>query len=235
MSVAQLGRALAFPHPSRAAASGLLAVGGDLSSARLLLAYRSGIFPWYNAPPILWFSPDPRMVLRPGRARVTRRLARTLRQARFRVTLDRAFRQVLHACAATPRHGEHGTWITRDMMRAFETLHTQGHAHSCEVWLRAGDGGGDGWQLVGGLYGLAIGRAFFGESMFHRARDASKIAFVTLQQQLAAWDFELFDCQLPTPHLASLGARTMPRAQYLALLARAVAHNSRTTAWRFES
>ncbi len=228
MSVAKLSRALAFPHPSRAEPAGLLAVGGDLQPERLLLAYRSGIFPWYDEPPILWFSPDPRMVLAPAELRVSRRLARTLRQGRFRLSLDRAFPQVIRACATAKRRQGCGTWINADMIRAYDALHAAGFAHSCEVWSQTGA------QLLGGLYGVSLGRAFFAESMFHHARDASKIAFVTLLRQLGRWGFTLFDCQLPTAHLASLGARAIKRSVYLERLESAVAHTTRHGRWRFD-
>ncbi|WJW74384.1 leucyl/phenylalanyl-tRNA--protein transferase [Thiohalobacter sp. IOR34] len=189
---------------------GLLALGGDLSPSRLLDAYRRGIFPWYEADqPILWWSPDPRMVLFPERLRVSRSLRKSLRNKGFEVTLDRDFAAVIHACAE-PRAYERGTWLSPAMRHAYLQLFRLGHAHSAEAWL-------DG-ELVGGLYGVAIGRVFYGESMFSRVRDASKVAFVRLVRQLQAWGFGLIDCQVHTDHLASLGAAPIPRAEFIHLL-----------------
>jgi leucyl/phenylalanyl-tRNA--protein transferase len=186
--------------------NGLLAAGGDLTPARLLEAYSLGIFPWYSeGDPLLWWSPDPRMVLFLDELRVTRSLSRTIRAARYAVTLDRAFREVMAGCAA-PRDGQDGTWITPDVLTAYSTLARLGYAHSVETW--AGD------ELVGGLYGVVIGRMFFGESMFARRTDASKVALVHLVRQLRDWGFELIDCQMSTSHLASLGAREIPRPEF---------------------
>ena len=205
-----------FPPVETALAdpNGLLAMGGDLSPARLLDAYRHGIFPWFNpGEPILWWSPDPRMVLVPGEVRVTRSLARRLRNAGFELRVDTAFAEVMRACAA-PREGAGGTWISPAMVAAYTRLFEAGYAHSVETWR-------DG-QLVGGLYGVAIGRMFYGESMFSREPDASKVALVRLARQLQRWQFGLIDCQMETPHLASLGARTIPRAGFTARLAELV-------------
>ncbi len=202
-----------FPPASRALRdpNGLLAAGGDLSPERLLAAYRQGIFPWYSAgEPILWWSPDPRMVLFPDAMRITRSLAKTLKNADYEVRLDTAFAQVVAACAATPRPGQSGTWITAEMQAAYARLHALGHAHSVEVW-RAG-------RLIGGLYGVTVGRVFCGESMFSHATDASKIALAHLCRYLAARGYGIIDCQMETAHLASLGARPLPRADYLARL-----------------
>ncbi|HUX30389.1 MAG: leucyl/phenylalanyl-tRNA--protein transferase [Thiobacillus sp.] len=194
--------------------NGLLAMGGDLSPARLLDAYRHGIFPWFNpGDPILWWSPDPRMVLVPCEVRVTRSLARRLRNSGFEMRVDTAFTEVMRACAA-PRERETGTWISPAMVAAYSRLFDAGYAHSVETWH-------DG-RLVGGLYGVAIGRMFYGESMFSREPDASKVALVRLARQLQQWDFGLIDCQMETPHLASLGARAMPRAMFTARLAELV-------------
>jgi leucyl/phenylalanyl-tRNA--protein transferase len=189
---------------------GLLAGGGDLSPARLLAAYERGIFPWY-APdqPLLWWAPDPRMVLFPGEFRRTRSLAKTLRNGGFTVSLDVAFPAVIDACAA-PRGDDGGTWITSDMRRAYVELHQLGHAHSVEIWRHG--------ALAGGLYGVRLGSMFFGESMFHRERDASKVAVSHLVDMCLATDIRLIDCQWHTPHLESLGGRTIPRAQFLGLL-----------------
>lgn len=199
----------AFPDVSLALKEpdGLLAVGGDLSSARILAAYRNGIFPWYSDnQPILWWSPDPRTVLYPAALKVSRSLRKRLRQRHFELTLDKAFRQVIQACAG-PRRGSEGTWITDAMTDAYCRLHEEGHAHSVECWS-------DG-KLVGGLYGVAIGQVFFGESMFSRMTDASKVAFCHLVVQLEAWKFGLVDCQVYSPHLASLGAQEISRTRFI--------------------
>jgi len=198
------------PFPALASAlkepNGLLAVGGDLSPRRLLDAYRHGIFPWYSeGDPILWWSPDPRMVLFPGELHVTRSLAKTLRNRAYEVRVDTAFEEVVRGCAA-PRPSQPGTWITAEMRAAYRRLHGLGYAHSVETWI-------DG-ALAGGLYGVGIGRVFFGESMFSRARDASKIAFVHLVGRLLAEGYGLVDCQMHTAHLESLGARQVPRAEF---------------------
>ncbi|MDA8094074.1 MAG: leucyl/phenylalanyl-tRNA--protein transferase [Betaproteobacteria bacterium] len=186
--------------------NGLLAAGADLSPERLVDAYSCGIFPWFNAgDPILWWSPDPRMVLYPSELRVSRSLRKTLRKPRYEVRCDTAFHQVMLGCAA-PRPGQRSTWITPRMVRAYSRLHELGIAHSVETWV-------DG-QLAGGLYGLALGKVFFGESMFSRLPDASKIAFVHLVKSLERWGFDLIDCQMSTRHLASQGAREIPRAEF---------------------
>ena len=199
-----LGKALAEPN-------GLLAAGGDLSPRRLLAAYRRGIFPWYSAgDPILWWSPDPRMVLPPDQLKVSRSLAKALRNGSYEVRLDTAFGDVVHACSETPRAGQPGTWITAEMRSAYLELHRLGHAHSVETWV-------DG-ELAGGLYGVAIGRAFYGESMFTRRRDASKIALAHLCAYLKQRGFGIIDCQMETRHLASLGARPISRSDFSARL-----------------
>ena len=202
-----------FPPVERALAepNGLLAAGGDLSVSRLLAAYRRGIFPWYSAgEPILWWSPDPRMVLPPAELKVSRSLAKTLRNASYEVRLDTAFAEVTEACARRPRPGQSGTWITAEMRAAYAELHRHGHAHSVETWI-------DG-HLAGGLYGVAIGHAFFGESMFSLARDASKIALAHLCAYIARRGFGIIDCQMETSHLASLGARPISRRDFIARL-----------------
>jgi leucyl/phenylalanyl-tRNA--protein transferase len=226
MPVYRLRAALAFPPPDRAERSGLLAVGGDLSSERLLLAYSLGIFPWYETPPILWFSPDPRMVIEPENLHVSRRLRRRLRQGHFELRLDTAFPRVIRACADMRREQGPGTWITPEMADAYVALHEQGYAHSSEAWQHG--------ELVGGVYGVSLGAAFFAESMFHVATDASKAALTALVWQLAAWGFPLFDCQLPTAHLASLGARPWPRARFLAALAAALRAPTRRGRWTLD-
>ncbi len=198
-----------FPDVSQALREpdGLLAAGGDLSPERIMAAYRQGIFPWYSEDqPILWWSPDPRTVLFPAHLKISRSLRKTLRKQRFKMTLDLAFEQVVNACAA-PRLDEQGTWITSDMAAAYAQLHQRGYAHSAECWQ-------DG-KLVGGLYGIAIGRVFFGESMFSTVSDASKVAFCHLVRQLQAWEFDLIDCQVHSDHLASLGAEKMPRYTFV--------------------
>lgn len=202
-----------FPPADRALAdpNGLLAAGGDLSPTRLLAAYRRGIFPWYSAgEPILWWSPDPRMVLFPDELKISRSLAKTLRNADYEVRLDSAFPAVVAACADTPREGQSGTWIIPEMQAAYAELHRQGHAHSVETWI--------GGRLAGGLYGVAIGGAFYGESMFAHARDTSKIALAHLCAHLSRRGFGIIDCQMETSHLASLGARPIPRREFLARL-----------------
>jgi leucyl/phenylalanyl-tRNA--protein transferase len=226
MPVYRLRADLAFPPPSHAEPFGLLAVGGDLSSERLLRGYSLGIFPWYEKPPILWFSPDPRMLIEPGALHVARRLRRTLRQGRFELRLDTAFARVIQQCAEVPREGERGTWLTPEMIEAYVALHEQGWAHSCEAW--------QGSELVGGVYGVSLGGAFFAESMFHLATDASKAALAALVWQVEAWGFTLFDCQLPTPHLASLGAQPWPRERYLTALEHALQAPTRCGRWSLE-
>ncbi|TBU96057.1 leucyl/phenylalanyl-tRNA--protein transferase [Stutzerimonas kirkiae] len=203
---------LAFPALESALRepNGLLAAGGDLSVERLLAAYRHGCFPWYqDGQPLLWWSPDPRMVLFPGELHVSRSLRKRIRQQPFQVTLDQAFQAVIGHCAG-PRRNTDGTWITSPMQRAYLRLHELGVAHSVEVWQEQ--------QLVGGLYGLAMGRLFFGESMFSHATDASKIGFAHLVECLREWGFELLDCQMHTRHLASFGAREIPRTEFAAIL-----------------
>ena len=204
--------AYSFPPVSLALdePDGLLAVGGDLSPPRLLAAYRQGIFPWFNhEQPILWWSPNPRAVLFPSRLHVSRSLRKTLRRQTFRVTADTAFAEVIEACSA-PRGDEAGTWITAEMKQAYRQLATLGHAHSVECWH-------DG-KLVGGLYGIGIGKVFFGESMFSRMRDASKVAYVYLVRQLEQWGYAMIDCQIHSAHLASLGAEDIERDDFCALL-----------------
>jgi leucyl/phenylalanyl-tRNA--protein transferase len=215
-----------FPPPESALADppGLLAAGGDLSPQRLLAAYRLGIFPWYSpGDPILWWSPDPRMVLFPNELKISRSLARTLRNAGYEVRLDSAFAEVIAACAAAPRAGQHGTWISADMQAAYRELHALGYAHSVETWI-------DG-RLAGGLYGIAIGRAFFGESMFSHVRDASKIALAHLCAYLQLHRFGIIDCQMETPHLGSLGARAIPRSEFAAALGVLVECNELPNKW----
>lgn len=201
-----------FPDVGYAGPEGLLAVGGDLSSERLLAAYRHGIFPWYSEDqPILWWSPDPRAILLPADLKISRSLKKTIRRNVFQVSLDRKFAEVIRACAETPRDKEGtGTWITADMMAAYIQLHKLGYAHSVEVWSDD--------ELVGGLYGIALGKAFFGESMFSRKTDASKTGFCFLVKQLARWGYQFVDCQVESEHLASLGARPVARSNFISML-----------------
>jgi leucyl/phenylalanyl-tRNA--protein transferase len=226
MPIFRLTEALVFPPP-HLAEDGLLAVGGDLSEERLLLAYRMGIFPWYSeGEPILWWSPDPRLILLPNEFHVSRRLDRIIRCGAFTVTMDEAFEPVMRACADAPRPGQRGTWITRTMIRAYRGLHASGYAHSVASWREG--------TLVGGLYGVSLGRCFFGESMFAHVSDASKVALAALVDQLRAWGFLLIDCQVRTRHLVSLGAREVTRRRFLNLLEKALAAPTRKGKWSLD-
>jgi leucyl/phenylalanyl-tRNA--protein transferase len=205
---------------------GLLAAGGDLAPERLLYAYQHGIFPWYDSgQPILWWSPDPRCVIRPHEFHVSRRLYRSLSRSALEVSFNQAFGDVIAACAED-RIGQQGTWITDDMTAAYTHLHDNSWAHSIEIWQEN--------RLVGGLYGLAIGRAFFGESMFSRQTNASKVAMLALCQQMVLHDFEILDCQVESPHLISLGATLMSRNKFAAVLKRACKSNSQFLEWPAE-
>ena len=215
-----------FPNVSLALEepNGLLAIGGDLSPQRLLSAYRQGIFPWFNpGEPVLWWSPDPRAVLMPDKLKISRSLKKTLNREIFTVTTDLVFDEVVAACAA-PRLKQPGTWITGDMRIAYGRMHELGHAHSVECWQNN--------TLVGGLYGMAIGQVFFGESMFSREKDASKVALVVLADKLKEWGYQLIDCQVPSEHLSQLGAEHMPRDQFCGLLERLVTKPPSTSAWK---
>lgn len=206
---------VAFPDPRYAEPDGLLAVGGDLSSSRLIAAYSYGIFPWYGpGAPILWWSPNPRMTLFPSRLYVPKRLARSIRKGEFKVTLDRAFDHVIEGCATACRPEGEGTWLVPEMLEAYKRLHKEGVAHSCEAWL-------DG-ELAGGVYGLALGRAFFAESMFYSVSNASKVALVWLVRYLESQGFELVDCQQSTPHSARFGALELDRMEFMRRLSRAM-------------
>jgi leucyl/phenylalanyl-tRNA--protein transferase len=227
VTVYRLSAEIAFPDPRRADPDGLLAVGGDLRPERLLLAYALGIFPWYEKEPILWHSPDPRWVIEPARLHVPRRLLRTLRQGVFELHLDRSFGSVIRACAGTKRADQPGTWITPAMVEAYERLHELGFAHSAEAW--------QGGELVGGVYGVSLGAAFFGESMFFRRRDASKAALVALAWHLEAWGFAMLDCQVHTSHLERFEAKPWPRERFLAELARALQAPTRPGPWRLDA
>jgi leucyl/phenylalanyl-tRNA--protein transferase len=217
---------ISFPPPRLAIEGGLLAVGGDLGVERLVLAYRSGIFPWYSeGDPLLWWSPDPRMVLFPDKLHVARSLERVLKKGTFTTTMDTAFDPVIRACVEMRGPKRDGTWITADMVDAYCALHEAGYAHSVECWK-------DG-QLAGGLYGVSLGACFFGESMFSHEPNASKVAFVSLVRQVAAWGFSLVDCQMHTPHLERFGAQEIPRKRFLALLRDGLKAETRRGPWRF--
>jgi leucyl/phenylalanyl-tRNA--protein transferase len=218
---------ISFPPVEQALRSpnGLLAAGGDLSSVRLLQAYRHGIFPWFSeGEPILWWSPEPRMVLFPNEFKVSRSLRKTLRNGNHEIRIDSAFEQVMRACAA-PREGANGTWIHEEMIAAYCDLHRMGYAHSVETWMNG--------ELAGGLYGMALGRMFYGESMFSRRTDASKIALAHLAAQLEKWNFGMIDCQMYTPHLTSLGAREIPRKDFITRLQDLVNYTP-VTDWQFD-
>lgn len=207
--------------------NGLLAAGGDLSPQRLLAAYYKGIFPWFNEEdPILWWSPDPRMVLFPDELKVSCSLRKVLKRGQYEIRADYNFMQVMQACAA-PRKGQPGTWIHPEMVAAYTILHEMGLAHSVETWV--------GDQLVGGLYGVALGKVFFGESMFSRVPDASKIAFVHLVRQLKDWNFNVIDCQVKTAHLASLGAREIPRTEFTQILESSIMNTNPGHKWEFDN
>jgi len=217
-------RKLEFPDLDETDESGLLAIGGDLSIERLKLAYSKGIFPWYEkGMPILWWSPDPRMVLFPDKMIISHSLKQSIKKKQFTVTIDTAFERVIKNCAKTTRKGENGTWITREMQNAYINLHEAGYAHSAEAWM-------DG-DLVGGLYGVAIGKAYFGESMFHHVTNASKVAFYHLVEKLNSWDFKIIDAQVYTNHLESLGGEMIPRSQYLHFLESALKVEDVTGSW----
>jgi leucyl/phenylalanyl-tRNA--protein transferase len=225
MPVYQLSDKLIFPPAELAEKDGLLAIGGDLSPERLLLAYSSGIFPWYSAgDPILWWAPSPRLVILPDEFRIHKRLARIIRQNKFSVTMDQAFQDVITFCATIDTRGDTGTWITREMVEAYCRLHHMGFAHSVECWQDE--------ELVGGLYGISLGGVFFGESMFSRQSNASKIALVSLVKKLLAWDFDLIDCQMKTPHLMQFGAREIPGPEFQKLLLKSLARTTKTGNWQ---
>ncbi len=224
MPVFRLSNRIEFPPVYLAREDGLLAVGGDLSVPRLLLAYQMGIFPWYNwDEPVLWWSPDPRLVLFPSEVTVSRSLKKILRRKMFRITMDRAFDQVIQACATVRTDNDEGTWIGRNMIDAYLRLHREGYAHSVEAW--------NGDRLVGGLYGVSLGRCFFGESMFSRESNASKAAFATLCAHLTRRGFDLIDCQVKTRHLMSFGAREIPRDRFISLLDESLDHPTDRGVW----
>jgi leucyl/phenylalanyl-tRNA--protein transferase len=224
MAVFRLTDEIAFPPPEYADEDGLLAVGGDLSEQRLLLAYAMGIFPWYSEDsPILWWSPNPRLILIPGELKMSRSLKQTIKKGVYEVTMDRAFDTVVRSCAEVHRKKDGETWITQDMVHAYRNLHDSGICHSVESWYRG--------ELVGGLYGVAVGGAFFGESMFAQKTDASKVAFVKLVHYLIQQDFELIDCQVTTEHLMRFGAKNVPRSEFLEMLRHALRRPTRRGTW----
>jgi leucyl/phenylalanyl-tRNA--protein transferase len=224
MPVFQLTDDLIFPPPHLASDNGLLAVGGDLSPERLLLAYRMGIFPWFSAgDPILWWSPAPRLILELDGLRISKRLTRTIRQGVFDVTMDQAFSRVITCCAKVPRRGEDSTWITPEMIAAYIQLHEMGFAHSVECWHEN--------KLAGGLYGISLGGIFFGESMFSTISDSSKVALTYLTEQLAKWDFAFIDCQVKNDHLVRLGAIEISRPRFQERLAVALKRPTRQGRW----
>jgi leucyl/phenylalanyl-tRNA--protein transferase len=227
MPIFRLVDDLVFPPPDYADPSGLIAVGGDLSSDRLIEAYRVGIFPWYSEDqPILWWSPDPRFVLELDQFRISRTLGKTLRKQIFHVTFDRVFEDVIAACATVAREDQSGTWITPDMQGAYIRLHGLGYAHSVEAWFEG--------KLAGGLYGVSLGKAFFGESMFHRKTDASKVALATLVEKLKIWGFHFIDSQMATEHMHRLGAKEIPRRIFVKKLHSALRHSTKRGKWHVE-
>lgn len=227
MTIYRLFEQPVFPDPEESDPDGLLAIGGDLSPRRLVTAYSLGIFPWYSeGSPILWWTPDPRLVLIPSQLHVPKSLRRVLNSGRFRFTLDTAFAQVIRACGRTRRPGQDGTWIVPDMVLAYEKLHSLGIAHSAEAWLEG--------NLVGGVYGVALGGAFFGESMFYAEPNASKALFVTLVRWLASRGCELIDCQQTTTHMQRFGARELPRKSFLERLRKALRSDALTAPWSLE-
>lgn len=217
---------LSFPHPRYANEDGILAVGGDLSPQRLVLAYTNGIFPWFNpGDPIIWWSPDPRFVLFPDELKVSKSMRPYFNQKKFSCTLDHDFEQVIRNCQLHDRKGQSGgTWITNNMLDAYIHLHKLGIAHSVEVW--------QGEELVGGLYGVALGKVFFGESMFTKVSNASKFGFISLVRQLIQWEFNLIDCQQATRHLESLGGRAIPRVDFLSYLEKNQVHPVEQKSWK---
>jgi leucyl/phenylalanyl-tRNA---protein transferase len=225
MPVYQLTDALLFPDPTQANPRGLLAVGGDLGVERLLLAYRLGIFPWYGlGEPVLWWSPPKRCIVEPTRFHASRSLQRIVKQGRFSITFDEAFSQVIRACAETRLTQGEGTWITPEMIDAYCALHEVGFAHSVEAWWEG--------QLAGGIYGVSLGRAFFGESMFTQVTNGSKVAFFSLAQRLAEWEFSFIDCQITNPHLMRLGAYEITRREFLRRLNESLQFSTRRGQWR---
>jgi leucyl/phenylalanyl-tRNA--protein transferase len=228
MPVYMLTDDLVFPPPELAEKDGLLAIGGDLRPERLLLAYSMGIFPWFDEDlPVMWWSLDPRMVLFPHKLKVSVSLRQALRSGRFQITFDEAFDQVIRACAEVDRPNQDGTWISDDMIKAYQALHQAGYAHSVEIWREN--------HLVGGLYGVSLGRIFCGESMFHHESNASKVALWHLIERLKGWGFQLIDAQQDTEHLRSLGAETIPRKAFLKYLRQALQQETIRGSWSLKN
>lgn len=226
MPVFALSDKIEFPPVHLTRYDGLLAVGGDLSEKRILLAYRSGIFPWYGREdPILWWSPDPRLVLFPSEIKISKSLKKTIKKGKFRITMDRDFEGVIHACAQVRLNKGEETWLGGEMIRAYTRLHKSGYAHSVEAWC-------DG-RLVGGLYGLSLGRTFFGESMFSCENDASKVAFAALAGFAEERSFDMIDCQVSSPHLKRLGAREISREEYLKILEKSLVNPDLVGSWDY--
>ena len=224
MTVYLLDDSLIFPNPENAEPNGLLAVGGDLSSKRLLLAYRNGIFPWYSeGDPILWFSPDPRLIIPLDDLYVSTKLKKIIRSKIFEVRFDSCFEDVIRCCSKKDRRGQDGTWITDDMINAYVELHQQGYAHSVETFHEG--------KLVGGLYGVSLGGAFFGESMFFETSNASKIALYFLVEKLRSWDFDFIDSQVPNDHMKTMGGKEFAREDFLRLLEKSLSKQTKSGNW----
>ena len=228
MAVFLLTDKIAFPPPHLASSEGLLAVGGDLSRERLLLAYRMGIFPWFSDDePILWWSPDPRLVLYPNEIKISKTLKKIMKKGLFKVTMDSAFVQVINQCAKIRIQNNQGTWILEDMIDAYCKLHESGFAHSVEAWYQG--------ELAGGLYGVSLGNCFFGESMFTRISNASNVALVTLVEYLNKLSFDIIDCQLTTEHLLRFGAKEIPRVNFLKQLGESLKAPTKKGKWCFKT
>ncbi len=220
----QTDKKIVFPDPSNANKDGLLAVGGDLSVHTLIQAYSKGIFPWYDdTSPIIWWSPDPRFILIPEQLLISKSLAQTIKSKKIEYSMDTAFEKVIHACSAVERKGQEGTWITPEMEQAYIDLHHKGYAHSVETFHKG--------KLVGGLYGVSLGAIFFGESMFQEMKDASKVALFHLVQQLRQWDFDFIDVQIPSDHMKKLGAKEIPRNEFLKMLEQGLEKPTRKGKW----
>jgi len=226
MTIYRLPEECIFPSPELAEDNGLLAIDGDLSEKRLLTAYSMGIFPWYSeGDPILWWSPDPRLVLFPNELKVARSMKQTMNKDTFTVTMDKAFEEVIRHCSTIHRKNDGDTWITGEMIDGYVRLHKSGFAHSVEAW--------SGGELAGGLYGVSLGSVFFGESMFTKHSNASKVAFINLVDQLGKWSFSVIDCQITTPHLQTLGACEIPRSNFLDLVKDGLSKPTRKGRWEF--
>ncbi|MGK0289330.1 MAG: leucyl/phenylalanyl-tRNA--protein transferase [bacterium] len=224
MTIYQLPQDHIFPNPELSEPNGLLAIGGDLSPERILVAYQNGIFPWFSpGEPFLWWSPDPRMVLFPEKFKISKSFRRVIKKEKFEIRIDTSFKEVMTQCAETPRHDQYGTWITDEMLAAYCQLHERGYAHSIESFYED--------KLVGGLYGISIGNAFFGESMFAKMTDASKVAFAKLVELSTQWGFQFIDCQVTTTHLESLGAEEISRDKFLLLLEKSLQSPTRKAKW----